>query len=380
MSQYINLIIEISFFDEGAQILWRNSICIIKLQHKYILININKNRVYYLKKNSHFYFLQKNNKCIYTFTRIMEVGKKVLAWLRMVRPPIMFLCSFGALVSALNCAIFLNVELSIFQMFMIVIAAACLSTGIMLHNDVPDLESDKINRPHKPLPQGIIKVKTAYYTGLFLMFLSIVLALFINYKGDGSLNWNCAIFTAILVTLGIYYNYHGKKHGIFGHMAVAFGVGGIPYWGGIAAFPEFPLLMLPLGVAIFFQETGREIMVCVGDYIGDLKAGWKTTPVKMGRKKSMYLALVFYLLFIPLFVLPVYDWAGLGAAKIFGTVYLIGGSLLAFGLLFTWIMSYRALLTNDEKIIWRAFERYERTGTRAMIIVFQIFILLEVFY
>lgn len=306
--------------------------------------------------------------------------KLILAWLRMIRLPIMFLCSFGALVSALNCAIYLNVELSVFQMFLILIVAACLSTGIMIHNDVPDLESDKINRPHKPLPSGIIKVRTAYITGLVLMLLSIVLALFINFKDNGSLNWNCAVFTAILVILGIYYNYNGKKHGIFGHMAVAFGVGGIPYWGGLAAFPDQPFLMLPLGIAIFFQETGREITVCVGDYIGDLKAGWKTTPVNLGRKRSMHVALIFYLLFIPLFILPAYDWTGLGASKIFGPVYLIGGSLLAIALLLTWLLSYRVLLTNDEKKIWKAFERYERIGTRAMIIVFQIFILLEVFY
>ena len=310
----------------------------------------------------------------------MAIGNLILAWLRMVRPPIMFLCCFGAIVSALNCAIFLEVELSYFQIFMIILVPAFLSTGTMIHNDVPDLESDKINRPHKPLPKGTIKVRTAYIMGLVLMFLSIILSLFINFEDDGYLNWNCAILTAILVGIGIYYNYYGKKHGIFGHMAVAFGVGAIPYWGGLAPFPNFPLLMLPLAVAIFLQETGREIMVCAGDYVGDLKAGWKTTPVNLGRKKSMHIALIFYLLFIPLFLLPAYDWIGLGAPQIFGKVYLIGGGLLAVSLILTWLLSYKAVLTNDEKKIWNAFERYERTGTRAMIIVFQIFILLEVFY
>ena len=310
----------------------------------------------------------------------MAIGNLILAWLRMVRPPIMFLCCFGTIVSALNCAIFLEVELSYFQIFMIILVPAFLSTGTMIHNDVTDLESDKINRPHKPLPKGTIKVRTAYIMGLVLMFLSIILSLFINFEDDGSLNWNCAILTAILVGIGIYYNYYGKKHGIFGHMAVAFGVGAIPDWGGLATFPNFPLLMLPLAVAIFLQETGREIMVCAGDYVGDLKAGWKTTPVNLGRKKSMHIALIFYLLFIPLFLLPAYDWIGLGAPQIFGKVYLIGGGLLAVSLILTWLLSYKAVLTNDEKKIWNAFERYERTGTRAMIIVFQIFILLEVFY
>lgn len=310
----------------------------------------------------------------------MKITKLIVAWIRMIRPPILFLCCFGAVVGALNSAVFLGEKLSYFQIFMIILVPAFLSTGTMIHNDVPDLDSDKINRPHKPIPSGLIKVKTAYFIGLFLMLSSIILALFVNYKDNGMLNWNCAFLTAFLVLVGIYYNYYGKLHGIFGHMAVAIGVGAIPYWGSIATFPNEPFIMLPLGVAIFFQEVGREIMVCVGDYVGDLKAGWKTTPVKLGRKKAMYVALIFYLIFVPLYPLPAFDYLKIGVPHVFGNLYLIGGTLLAITLLLTWFLSYLAVLTNDEKKIWKAFERYERTGTRAMIIVFQIFILLEVFY
>ena len=310
----------------------------------------------------------------------MNITKLIIAWVKMIRPPILFLCCFGALVGALNSAVFLGESLSVFQMIMILLAPAFLSTGTMIHNDVPDLDSDKINRPNKPIPSGIIKERTAYFVGLFLMFFSIILALFINYKDHGELNWTCAILTAFLVIVGIYYNYCGKLHGIFGHIAVAIGVGAIPYWGAIAAFPNEVFLMLPLGIAIFFQEVGREIMVCVGDYVGDLKAGWKTTPVKLGRKKSMYVALIFYLIFIPLYPLPAFDYLNIGVPQIFGKFYLIGGTLLAITLLLTWFLSYLAVLTKDEKKIWRAFERYERIGTRVMIIVFQIFIFLEIFY
>lgn len=305
---------------------------------------------------------------------------QILAWLRMVRLPIMFLCSFGALVGALNVAVYFDYKLSLIQIVLILLAPAFLSTGTMIHNDVPDLESDKINRPYKPLPMGTIKVKTAYYLGLFLMFSSIILALFVNYFDTGDLNWTCAILTTFLVLVGIYYNYFGKRHGIFGHISVAIGVGAIPYWGAISIFPNELLIMFPLAIAIFFQEVGREIMVCVGDYVGDLKAGWKTTPVNLGRKKSMYVALLFYLAFIPLYPLPAYDWLNIGFPQVFGNIYLLGGGLLAATLIITWLLSYLAVLTNDEKKIWTAFERYERTGTRAMIIVFQIFILIEVFY
>ncbi len=299
----------------------------------------------------------------------------------MIRPPILFLCCFGAVVSALNCAIFMNESLSYVQILFLILAPAFLSTGTMFHNDITDLESDKINRPKKPVPSGLLKEKTVYYTGIVLMIGSIFLGLLVNFWDKGEINWQCGVLTFFLVVIGLYYNYYGKHHGLVGHMAVAIGVGAIPYWGALAVFPNQPLLMLPLAVAIFFQETGREIMVCAGDYIGDIKAGFKTTPVRHGRKRSMQIALLFYLLFIPIFPLSAYDWAGLNMPQVFGTVYLIGGFILAISLVTTWLLTYNVVInTDDEKKIWKSFERYERTGTRVMIIVFQIFILLEVFY
>lgn len=305
---------------------------------------------------------------------------KLLAWIRIIRPPIVFISCLGALVGVLNTAIFLGMELSIFQMVMVILGAGFLAAGLMVHNDVTDLKSDKINRPYKPLPSGVIGVKTAYIAGLILMILSIAIALLINIKDYGDFNWYCGTFTAVLVIIGIYYNHYGKYHGIFGHIAVAIGVGAIPYWGSIAVFSTEYFLMLPLAIAIFTQEVGREIMVCAGDLTGDIKSGYKTIPVRLGRSRAMYVALLFYLAFIPLYLLPAFDWSGIGVPKIFGTVYLIGGTLFAASLLLTWVLTYRIVLQNNEKKIWAAFEKYERTGTRLMVIVFQIFLLLEIFY
>jgi geranylgeranylglycerol-phosphate geranylgeranyltransferase len=312
----------------------------------------------------------------------MGFTKLAVAWVRMIRPPILFLCSFGAVVSALNCVTFYHQSLTVWQFLLLILAPAFLSTGTMLHNDITDLESDKVNRPKKPVPAGVLRQTTVYYTGIVLMVSSIFLGALVGYPETGRINWTCALLTFILVVVGLYYNYYGKHHGIFGHMAVAFGVGAIPYWGAIAIYPGELQLMLPLALAIFFMETGREIMVCAGDYVGDLKAGFKTTPVRRGRKQSMFIALFFYLLFIPLFPLSAFDWTGLRFfPQVFGWVYLLGGGLLAVSLLLTWLLTYVVVRrTDDEALIWRAFERYERTGTRVMIIVFQVFILLNVFF
>ena len=305
---------------------------------------------------------------------------KLLAWLRIIRPPIVAISCLGALVGALNVSAYIDIKLSLFQISMIIIGSAFLSAGLMIHNDVTELKSDIVNSPHIPLPSGRIRSKTAQVTGLILMILSIFIALLININDGGSLNWKCGILTLSIVIIGVCYNHYGKYHGIFGHIAVAYGVGAIPYWGAIAIAPgpEHLLLMFPLALALFTQEIGREIMVNAGDFNGDLKAGYKTLPILLGRKKAMYVALVFYLAFIPIFPISYFGW--IGAEKVFGHIYLIGATIFVLSLLITWILTYRVVLQNDEKKIWRAFEKYERTGTRIMVIFFQIMLFLEAFY
>lgn len=307
---------------------------------------------------------------------------KAIAWLRIIRPPIIFIGCLGALVGALNASAYLNngiVTLTIYQLLMIIIGASFLSAGLMIHNDVTDLKSDKINRPYKPLPAGRIQINSARIIGIILMILSIIIALLINYSVNNQINWICGLFTLIIVIIGLYYNCYGKYHGILGHIVVAFGVGAIPFWGAIAIAPQNLLLMFPLALAIFIQEIGREIMVNAGDYQGDIKAGFKTIPVQFGRKKAMLIALFFYILFIPIFPIPYFGW--FGAAPVFNSLfYIVGGSLFAIALLLTWILTYRIVLTQDEDKIWLAFEKYERTGTRVMIILFQFFLLAAVFF
>ncbi len=305
---------------------------------------------------------------------------KLLAWLRIIRPPIVAISCLGALVGALNVSAYIDIKLSLFQISMIIAGSAFLSAGLMVHNDVTDLKSDKVNRPYKPLPSGEIRSKTAQVTGLLLMILSVFIALLVNINYNGSLNWKCGILTLSIVIIGVCYNHYGKYHGIFGHIAVAYGVGAIPYWGAIAIAPgpEYLLLMFPLVLALFTQEIGREIMVNAGDFNGDLKAGYKTLPILLGRKKAMYVALVFYLAFIPIFPISYFGW--IGAEKVFGHIYLMGATIFALSLLITWILTYRVVLQNDEKKIWRAFEKYERTGTRIMVIFFQIMLFIEAIY
>jgi geranylgeranylglycerol-phosphate geranylgeranyltransferase len=309
----------------------------------------------------------------------------VEAWFRVVRPPIVFISIFGASVGALNMTIAQGVYLDPIALIISLFSSGLLAAGLMVHNDYTDLESDKVNRPHKPLPQGIISPNTANITGIVMMALAVILGFLttINLKPDAfylpyGLNLPCGFLTLLVMVIGIVYNRSGKYMGLLGHILVAFGVGVIPYWGAIAVLPTDLISMIPLALAIGVMEVGREIMVCIGDIKGDIKAGFRTTPVRLGRIKSFFVVVPFYLGFIPIFPISYYGW--LGFQKIFGNIYLLGAIIFELILIITWIDTYRVVRTGNEKQIWSAFERNIRTGTRVGVIFFQFILFFEVFY
>ncbi len=310
---------------------------------------------------------------------------KIMAWFRIVRPPIVFISIFGACVGALNVTLGQGVALDQTAFLLSLIAAGLLAAGLMVHNDYTDLESDRVNRPDKPLPAGVISPKTARLMGIVLMGAAVVLSfcttLALNSNGallPFGLNLYCGLLTLVVMVVGILYNHSGKYTGLFGHVLVAFGVGVIPYWGAIAVKPTDLVSMLPLAFAIGIMEVGREIMVCAGDIKGDIKAGYRTTPVRLGRLRSMFVVLPFYFGFVLIFPISYFGWFGFPI--IFGDLYLWGAVVFESILIITWVDTYRVVLKGDDSTSWRAFERNIRTGTRLGVILFQIILFLEAFY
>lgn len=309
----------------------------------------------------------------------------IMAWIRLARPLIVFISVFGALVGLLNVTLaeqMVNqgVNLNYGTLILVILGAASLSAGLMMHNDYTDLESDRVNRPHKPVPSGLISPGVAKWAGLGFMALSVVIAFLTTMPIDGSINWFCGILTVILFINGVLYNYKGKYLGIWGHVMVAFGVGAIPYWGAIAHRPQDWDLMIPLALGLFVMEIGREIMVCAGDIRGDIEAGFKTLPIKVGRQKSMILALIFYLASAPIFPIGT---LGLWLVRpIFGKLYLYGVCFFLYVLFLTWVCTFWVVLEkpDDDEKIWNAFERYIRTGTRLAVVIFQVILFLEIFF
>jgi 4-hydroxybenzoate polyprenyltransferase len=310
-------------------------------------------------------------------------NSSITAWIMISRPLIVFISVFGALVGGLNVHVQPSVDgtmgaVNTESILLLILGAGFLGAGLMIHNDVTDLASDRINKPYKILPRNILSPRTASLAGIVMMLVSVLVS-FIHVGQEGwRVNRSCGILTVLIFAIGILYNYRGKSMGLWGHVFVAFGVGSIPLWGALKLFPSAWRYMFPLAFSIFIMEIGREIMVCIQDYDGDRKAGFLTLPVRIGRRNAMYAVLPFYIGFILLIPVPYCGYAGF--PKIFSPLYLTGASIFALVLFYTWERSYNALQSGDPDEIFRVFERYIRTGTRVAVVFFQFILCMEILF
>jgi 4-hydroxybenzoate polyprenyltransferase len=97
--------------------------------------------------------------------------------------------------------------------FLVLLSSSVLlyAAGVIL-NDVFDLPIDRVERPERPLPSGLIAVKAASFFGASLMSIGVALA-FLVHALAGSL----ALALALAIVL---YDALAKKHGFFGPLVM----------------------------------------------------------------------------------------------------------------------------------------------------------------
>jgi 4-hydroxybenzoate polyprenyltransferase len=133
--------------------------------------------------------------------------------------------------------------------------------------------------------------------------------------------------------------------------------------------------MAPLAAGIGVMEVGREILVCAGDIEGDREAGFRTVPVRMGQRRSLQVALGFYVASVPLFYLylPELAWLVPGLREdVFGPLYFVGTTVFLVALFVLWALVWR-------RPTWESFEAYIRTGSRVAIFLYQLLLVSEAF-
>jgi geranylgeranylglycerol-phosphate geranylgeranyltransferase len=159
------------------------------------------------------------------------------------------------------------------------LVVALIAAGGYVINDVYDVEIDRINKPYRPIPSGIVSLQTAknlaYATSITGILLSLILGIF------------PALVALITVILLFEYAVSLKKSGLIGNLIVALTSALSAFYGGLAYFTGNWLYFVSIPTLyIFFFTLSREFIKGIEDYEGDKANNVRTLAVRLGISKA----------------------------------------------------------------------------------------------
>lgn len=238
-------------------------------------------------------------------------------------------------------------HISLYKYFLS-LSVAITYTGIaMIHNDVLDLEIDKINAPHRVLPSGKVTVKRAYIYAAILLLLGTLAGMFLSRESIG-------IMGATLI-LSLLYNARLKKYGFIGNLTVGFTATSAFLYGDAvsAGWAHFwPYTNWTASIYLFLVSslinTAREVCKGIMDVTGDAQYGVNTIAVRYGNKVAAILVHVLIGCALLFTIIPVF------VTHIFGLIV----SLAAIALLVYFLMLGIPLIKNPNYETASRFKNY----------------------
>lgn len=172
-----------------------------------------------------------------------------------------------------------------------------ISSFSMVSNDIYDMEVDRINQPTRPLVRGSVSRLEAIVFSVILLTLGLAASLLLS-----PINFGIA---AIFALAGWFYNYHGKKMGLFGNSLVALSLA-IPYIYGSVALGNYLInLGYLLALTSFLAGLGREVLKGVADIEGDRVRNVRTVAISYGIGAARSLVAGLFLLAVASSSIPV---------------------------------------------------------------------------
>jgi len=173
-------------------------------------------------------------------------------------------------------------------------------------NQVYDLEIDRINKPRRPIPMGIITPDEA-------LSLSWILYLITLWRAATFANGAFATIVLVLMLFTILYSVPParlKKRLWISNLSIALPRGLLGFVAGwsILGNPFNPLPWF-LGLISFLFLIGATTTKDFTDSPGDRKFGIRTLPVVFGVKKAIIMSAPF--LVLPFFLIPIGIWNGI---------------------------------------------------------------------
>ncbi|HZW38839.1 MAG TPA: geranylgeranylglycerol-phosphate geranylgeranyltransferase [Ignavibacteriaceae bacterium] len=173
------------------------------------------------------------------------------------------------------------------------IAALVAAAGNVI-NDYFDIQTDKINRPNRPLANGLITLRGAL---IFYWLLNIIAFAFAFY-----LNTTSLIIVFITIFLLNAYSCCFKKILFLPNITIAF-LTGLAFVFGTAAVGNIKESYIPF-VFAFMINLIREILKDIEDISGDIIKGDISIPLRYGVDKSVKIIIVLSIILMLLTFIP----------------------------------------------------------------------------
>ena len=228
--------------------------------------------------------------------------RKIKGYILLVRPVNIFMAFLSVYIGGFVTG---STE-PIIKLLMACLSGSFIGAGAYSLNDYYDLEIDRINKPARPLPKGMITRRGAFFFSLCLFGLGLLIAFFIN---------GACFFIALGSFILLYfYNRNLKSTVLWGNLTVAIITGMTFIYGGLSVGHVGQAFFV--GCIAFCYHLAREIIKDIEDVTGDQSQGIQTFPIKYGVKTSLHLVTGVVILLIGVTLVPYF----LG---IFSVAYLI---------------------------------------------------------
>ncbi|MBI4168022.1 MAG: geranylgeranylglycerol-phosphate geranylgeranyltransferase [Candidatus Aenigmarchaeota archaeon] len=160
----------------------------------------------------------------------------------------------------------------------LVVFLMCAGGNVL--NDVVDLKIDRINKPSRPIPSGMVTKKQAVIFSL-LMFAGCVFV--------ASQISRMVLIASVVGSLALaFYDMFSKSLGVLGNAIVSLVIGSPYIVIGMITGETHKAAFLAIAAATI--TFGRELIKSIEDVKGDSIAGRFSLPAKYGKRKTMIVA------------------------------------------------------------------------------------------
>ena len=150
---------------------------------------------------------------------------------------------------------------SIYLILSAFLSVFLVSASILVLNDYFDVETDKINAPHRPIPSNLVTPNEALIFSILLFVIGFILSYLICITAF--------VISIVLAVIGFLYNRYFKKSGLPGNLMVSFSVGMTFVFGGVSVGQPFNKIVLFFALIAALINLGEEITADAMDMEGE---------------------------------------------------------------------------------------------------------------